>query len=239
MAIKLKDIPFETLVPTIVPEDKAPTHEGAFDPDEELVAVVGASVIQMLDSQGCYDYVISPACGGGWFFDGTARRAQWADIADTTDHAGYADCAGNADYADSASYADEAKYTKSADYASCADFAVEADRAYAADVAGCAYCAGCADYAIYADCAGCADWASYADFAVDANYADCAGCANWTDRLGCIETYSCSASIYTACDGLYFEFNEQDGSGVTRVNKLLRYGEVGSLPDGAKVLYFT
>ena len=188
MATKLKDIPFETMMPTIVPASTRPARDETYDPDkEDPVAVIGARNIEMLSPDGCYIPVIAPDYSGDpylWYFYGTANYA----------------C-----------YSENAYYACMSDYANCAD------------------CALYANSASFAECAGIASWA------------DCAGCvesASFANRLGCLDSYCDSASIYTGCDGLYFEYKDrEDGSQI--VSKLFRYGEVGSLPTGAKVLYFT
>lgn len=191
MATKLKDIPFETLVPVIVPTDELPTHDEAFNPEENLVAVVGARSIEMLDSFGCYRLVVSPDYQGDpdmWFFNGVADHANSASEAGNAGTACWADCASMTDYANYAGYADCASDAGQAGYACCADFAYATDYACEADYA---YAAG---MACYAECSGSAAGADYA------------GHANTADQLGVsgANMYACGGDLMVGgIDGHY------------------------------------
>lgn len=264
MSMKLKDVPFETLMPTIVPVDKVPVSDSELVSGLVPVAVVGAMNLQMLSSTGDYQPVITSGFANGgyetWFFcgqadcaywaegacsAGQAYSADWAESAGCADYACWADGACCAGIADSASYADLASSACWADGACYADCACYAGLADYASCAGCANYADCACYACHAGTTDYALWAECADYACSAGQTSWAGCANSACYANCAGRVGCTArgdeatAISAACDGLYFEFNEQGDDGSTQAaSKHLSYGEACSLPAGAKVLYF-
>jgi hypothetical protein len=159
MATKLKDIPFEIMVPTVVADGSPFAPAGMLGCGNMLVT--GAQRLVMTDYSGCHQSVV--------YWDNDHRTWVFCGQSDEAVCAMYAVGAMQATCADSADEASIAMCAANALYAMCAcsaDYAGTAGHACSADTAG---------HACSADAAGCACWACSADTAGWAYHSQMAG----------------------------------------------------------------